>query len=141
MMLKKALLDLSNQPNRQIIVTTRVPALAGLMPIEGIRYVTKDENGNLADDLGLPWCVFLDSDIGGGPEQVASITKRKQEVEAQGRPFYSTRKREIENYLCPEMIYSRRVSGWLLPIRVTPRKLSARLCVSRQMMSLTSSGP
>jgi len=191
MMLMKALLELSNQPNRQIIVTTHVPALAGLMPIEGIRYVTKDENGipivkmpnddvlkeaaeslgvlpetgmerakgvvlvegksdvtflrhaantlkagghlqssledagivpiliggcgsvkhwvtlNLADDLGLPWCVFLDSDIGGSPEQVASIAKRKQEVEARGRAFYSTRKREIENYLCPDMIDAR----------------------------------
>jgi len=191
MMLMKALLELSNQPNRQIIVTTHVPALAGLMPIDGIRYVTKDENGiptvkmpnddvlkeateslgvlpetgmerakgvvlvegksdvtflrhaantlkagghlqssledagivpiliggcgsvkhwvtlNLADDLGLPWCVFLDSDIGGSPEQVASIAKRKQEVEARGRPFYSTRKREIENYLCPDMIAAR----------------------------------
>jgi len=189
MMLMKALLELSSQPNRQIIVTTHVPALAGLMPIEGIRYVTKDENGvpnvkmphgdvlneaaeslgvlpetgmerakgvvlvegksdvtflrhaanalkaggylqsslddvgivpiliggcgsvkhwvtlNLADKLGLPWCVFLDSDIGGSPEQVASIAKRRQEVEAQGRAFYSTRKREIENYLCPDMIY------------------------------------
>ncbi|MDV7212315.1 ATP-binding protein [Azotobacter beijerinckii] len=45
MMLMKALLALSNQPNRQIIVTTHVPALAGLMPIEGIRYVTKDARG------------------------------------------------------------------------------------------------
>ncbi|HEK0079836.1 TPA: OLD family endonuclease, partial [Pseudomonas aeruginosa] len=45
-----------------------------------------------------------DSDIGGSQEQVASIAKRKQEVEARGRPFYSTRKREIENYLCPDMI-------------------------------------
>ncbi|WP_296130211.1 AAA family ATPase [Pseudomonas sp. Ga0074129] len=185
MMLMKALLELSNQPNRQIIVTTHVPALAGLMPIEGIRYVTKGENGipfvkmpnkavlkeaaeslgvlpetgmerakgvvlvegksdvtflrhasntlkagghlessledagivpiliggcgsvkhwvtlNLADDLGLPWCVFLDSDIGGRPEQ---NLKRKEEVEEKGRAFYSTRKREIENYLCPDMI-------------------------------------
>lgn len=190
MMLMKALLELSNQPNRQIIVTTHVPALAGLMPIDGIRYVTKDENGipfvkmpdndvlkeaaeslgvlpetgmerargvvlvegksdvtflrhasntlkaeghlqssledagivpiliggcgsvkhwvtlNLADDLGLPWCVFLDSDIGGSPEQVASIAKRKQEVEGSGRAFYSTHKREIENYLCPDMIHA-----------------------------------
>lgn len=188
-MLMKALLELSNQPSRQIIVTTHVPALAGLIPIDGIRYVTKDDNGvpvvkmpsndvlkeaaeslgvlpetgmerakgivlvegksdvnflrhaantlkaaghlesslddagivpiliggcgsvkhwvtlNLADDLGLPWCVFLDSDVGGSPAQVASIAKRKQEVEAQGRPFYSTRKREIENYLCPDLIY------------------------------------
>ncbi|MDH1012478.1 AAA family ATPase [Pseudomonas nicosulfuronedens] len=187
-MLMRALLDLSLHPSRQIIVTTHVPALAGLLPIEGIRYVTKDENGypvvkmpgndvlkeaaeslgvlpetgleraravvlvegksdviflrhaantlkadghlassledlgivpiliggcgsvkhwvtlNLADDLGLPWCVFLDSDIGGTVEQMAAIAKRKGEVEAQGRSFYSTRKREIENYLCPDLI-------------------------------------
>jgi predicted ATP-dependent endonuclease of OLD family len=187
MMLMKALLELSSQPNRQIIITTHVPALAGLIPIDGIRYVTKDENGtpyvkmpnddvlkeaaenlgvlpetgmerakgvvlvegksdvtflrhaaitlqasghiastleevgivpiliggcgsvkhwvtlNLADDLGLPWCVFLDSDIGGRPEQ---NLKRKEEVEGKGRAFYSTRKREIENYLCPDMLYA-----------------------------------
>ncbi len=187
-MLMKALLDLANQDNRQILVTTHVPALAGLIPIDGVRYVTKNDDavpivkmpsddvlkeaaeslgvlpetgmerargvvlvegksdvtflrhatkslkdaghihasleeagivplqtggsGNvkhwvthkLADDLGLPWCVFLDSDIGGSPEQVKSILKRKSEVEAQGRAFYSTRKREIENYLCPELI-------------------------------------
>lgn len=189
-MLMRALLALANQPNRQIIVTTHVPALAGLMPTEGIRYVTKDERGiptvkmpdanvlkeaaeslgvlpesgmerakgvvlvegrsdvtflrhtaralknaghvesnledvgivpiliggcgsvkhwvtlNLANDLGLPWCVFLDSDIGGDPGQVKSIKKRQQEVEARGRAFYATRKREIENYLCPDLIYS-----------------------------------
>lgn len=188
MMLMKALLDLANQENRQILVTTHVPALAGLIPIEGVRYVTKNDDGvpiikmpsedvlkeaaeslgvlpetgmerakgvvlvegksdvtflrhatkclkeaghihasldeagivplqtggsgnvkhwvthKLADDLGLPWCVFLDSDIGGSPEQVKSIQKRKAEVEAQGRAFYSTRKREVENYLCPELI-------------------------------------
>ncbi len=187
-MLMKALLDLSNQPNRQIVVTTHTPALAGLMPIDGIRYVSRDEQGtpivkmpsnevlrqaaeslgvlpesgmerakgvvlvegksdviflrhasntlkaagyiessladvgvvpiliggcgsvkhwvtlNLADDLGVPWCVFLDSDIGGSPEQIVSLAKRKQEVEGRNRLFYSTRKREIENYLCPDMI-------------------------------------
>jgi predicted ATP-dependent endonuclease of OLD family len=188
MMLMRSLLALANQPNRQIIVTTHVPALAGLMPTDGIRYVTKDARGipivkmphadvlkeaaeslgilpetgmerakgvvlvegksdvtflrhaaralkdaghlesnfedvgivpilvggcgsvkhwvtlNLADDLGLPWCVFLDSDIGGDPAQVKSIKKRQQEVEGKGRTFYSTRKREIENYLCPDML-------------------------------------
>lgn len=189
-MLMRALLALGSQHNRQIIVTTHVPALAGLMPTEGIRYVTKDECGipvvkmphvdvlkeaseslgvlpetgmerakgvilvegksdvtflrhgaqvlkqagflesnledvevvpiliggcgsvkhwvtlNLANDLGLPWCVFLDSDIGGDPSQVKSIKKRQQEVESQGRAFYSTRKREVENYLCPELIFA-----------------------------------
>ncbi|MDN3221993.1 AAA family ATPase [Pseudomonas nunensis] len=188
-MLMKALLALSTQPNRQILVTTHVPALAGLIPKESVRYVTRDDLGrpivkmpdndvlkeaaeslgvlpevgmeraravvlvegksdvtflrhaaktlkdsghlpsnleekgivpilvggcgsikhwvtlNLADDLGLPWCVFLDSDIGGTVEQVAAIEKRKVEVEAAGRAFYSTRKREIENYICPEMIF------------------------------------
>lgn len=187
-MLMKALLSLSNQPNRQIIVTTHVPALAGLIPVEGIRYVTKDNDGlpvvktpdndvlrevteslgvlpetgmerakgivlvegksdvtflrhagnclkksgdlsvsledvnivpiliggcgsvkhwvtlNLANDLGLPWCVFLDSDIGGDPAQVLSIEKRKKEVENEGKMFFATRKREIENYLCPDLI-------------------------------------
>lgn len=187
MMLMKSLLELSNQLNRQIIVTTHVPALAGLMPIDGIRYVTKDENGipivkmpnndvlkeaaeslgvlpetgmerakgiilvegksditflrhtastlkaanvidrdlddkelipihvggcgnvkhwvthRLADEIGLPWCVFLDSDVG-DPFQHKTNLKRKQEVEGLGRAFYSTRKREIENYLCPDLI-------------------------------------
>jgi hypothetical protein len=46
----------------------------------------------------------LDSDIGGTAEQIAAIAKRKGEVEAKGRSFYSTRKREIENYLCPDLI-------------------------------------
>lgn len=185
-MLMKALLMLSNQPNRQIIVTTHVPALAGLVPIDGLRYVTKDGNElpivkmptaevlqdaaeslgvlpetgmerakgivlvegksdvtflrhtskalkdagivksdlessgivpvliggcgsvkhwvtlKLADKLGLPWCVFVDSDI--GTEEARTILKRKAEVEAEGKSFYSTRKREIENYLCPDMI-------------------------------------
>lgn len=188
-MLMKALLALSNQPNRQIIVTTHVPALAGLIPAEGVRFITKDEQGNplvklpnkdvikeaadslgilpetgmeraraivlvegksdvtflrhaaialkaggyiahsfedagvvpilvggcgsikhwvtlnLADELGLPWCVFLDSDVGGDPGQVKSIQKRKQEVEEMGRVFYSTKKREIENYICPNLLH------------------------------------
>lgn len=188
MILMKALLALSNQPNRQIIVTTHVPALAGLVPIEGVRYVSSDDRGapivkmpdndvlkeaaeslgvlpdmgmerargvvlvegrsdvvflrhtssvlreaglcelsleeagivpipiggcgsvkhwvtmNLADDLGVPWCVFLDSDVGGDAASKKSIQKRKEEVEERGRAFYATRKREIENYLCPDMI-------------------------------------
>ncbi|EEC5850682.1 AAA family ATPase [Salmonella enterica subsp. enterica serovar 4,[5],12:i:-] len=188
MMLMKALLALAGQPHRQIIVTTHVPALAGLIPVEGVRYVTRNEAGepvvkmpddavlkeateslgvlpetgmeraqgivlvegksdvtflrhaasslkqsgalpasledvkivpvliggcgsvkhwvtlNLAKDLGLPWCVFLDSDIGGDPAQVLSIQKRKKEVEEAGKVFFATRKREIENYLCPDLI-------------------------------------
>lgn len=42
-MLIKALLDLSILPKTQILVTTHTPALAGLMPITSLRYITKDE--------------------------------------------------------------------------------------------------
>ncbi|MFV5403572.1 AAA family ATPase [Acinetobacter sp. 228] len=42
-MLIKALLDLSILPKTQILVTTHTPALAGLMPISSLRYITKDE--------------------------------------------------------------------------------------------------
>lgn len=188
MMLMKALLNLAGQPNRQIIVTTHVPALAGLIPIDGIRYVTKDELGapvvrmpdehvlreaseslgvlpetglekaravvlvegksdvtfllhtsnvlrnaglvhasieekqivpvpmggcgsvkhwvtlKLADKLGVAWCVFVDSDTGGDPSAIKNVERRRAEVEGEGKPFFATRKREIENYLCPDLI-------------------------------------
>jgi len=188
-LLMKALLVLACQPHRQIIVTTHVPALAGLIPVDGVRYITRERAGepvvkmpdhavlkeateslgvlpetgmerakgivlvegksdvtflrhtarslkhsgvlpacledvnvvpvliggcgsvkhwvtlNLANDLGLPWCVFLDSDTGGDPSQVQSIQKRRKEVEEAGRVFFATRKREIENYLCPDLIH------------------------------------
>ncbi|MCH5074416.1 AAA family ATPase [Shigella flexneri] len=42
--------------------------------------------------------------IGGDPAQVLSIQKRKKEVEEAGKVFFATRKREIENYLCPDLI-------------------------------------
>lgn len=79
---------------------------AGIVPLQagGSGNVKHWVTHNLADELGLPWCVFLDSDIGGSPEQIKSIQKRKAEVEARGKAFYLTRKREIENYLCPDLI-------------------------------------
>ena len=45
-MLMRALLSLAGQSNRQIIVTTHVPALAGWIPTEGLRYVTRDAEGS-----------------------------------------------------------------------------------------------
>ena len=79
---------------------------AGIVPIPigGCGSVKHWVTFNLADDLGLPWCVFLDSDVGGDPGQVKAIQKRRQEVEDRGRIFISTRKREIENYLCRDLI-------------------------------------
>jgi predicted ATP-dependent endonuclease of OLD family len=39
----EALIQLSEQANCQIMLTTHVPGLAGLLPIESIRYIDKDE--------------------------------------------------------------------------------------------------
>lgn len=77
----------------------------GLIPIHvgGCGNVKHWVTHQLADEIGLPWCVFLDSDLG-DPFQHKTNLKRKQEVEGLGRAFYSTRKREIENYLCPDLI-------------------------------------
>lgn len=188
-MLMGALLELAEQENRQILVTTHVPALAGLMPTQGLRFVTREEGVpvvkmpsdytlkqaaeslgvlpemgmerakgvilvegkadvtflrqtakvlkaaghvghdfddkgivpiliggcgsvkhwvtlNLAKDLGLPWCVFLDSDTGGDPSAVKANLLRKSEVEGQGKQCFLTRKREIENYICPDLVLS-----------------------------------
>lgn len=74
------------------------------IPIGGCGSVKHWVTMNLADDLGVPWCVFLDSDLGGDAASMKSIQKRKKEVEERGRSFYATRKREIENYLCADMI-------------------------------------
>ncbi|WP_180027735.1 AAA family ATPase [Acinetobacter sp. YH16032] len=66
-MLIKALLDLSILPKTQILVTTHTPALAGLMPLTSLRYITKDEENqhviahadrndilkSISEDLGI----------------------------------------------------------------------------------------
>lgn len=64
-MLIRAFLELSNSPNTQIILTTHTPALAGLLPLPSLRFISKlngvrtIELGNddvfqkIADTLGL----------------------------------------------------------------------------------------
>src|SRR5699024_10105945 len=44
LMLMEALLELANKDSCQILLTTHVPALAGTLPIEGLRFITKDKN-------------------------------------------------------------------------------------------------
>ena len=44
-MLIGALLELSNRDSSQVILTTHVPRLAGLLPTESIRHVSRDQNG------------------------------------------------------------------------------------------------
>jgi putative ATP-dependent endonuclease of OLD family len=56
MMLLRALLDLSSDPNTQVIVTTHVPAMAAMVPQTSVRLVTKQPDGTRtighdADDI------------------------------------------------------------------------------------------
>lgn len=44
-MLVRALVEVGNQENCQVIVTTHVPALAGLLPVDGLRLIEKSATG------------------------------------------------------------------------------------------------
>lgn len=56
-MLIEALLELSETSNNQVIVTTHVPSLAGMIPIDNLRYITRVNNqvqiqyGNVAHNF------------------------------------------------------------------------------------------
>lgn len=68
-LLIQAFLDLTEASGCQVIITTHVPGLAGLVPVEGLRYIYRDESGFvkvssgetdgeslfgcIADDLGV----------------------------------------------------------------------------------------
>lgn len=45
-MLVRSLVELGNKKSCQVLVTTHVPALAGLLPTEGLRFIDKDEHFN-----------------------------------------------------------------------------------------------
>lgn len=45
-MIVEALQNLSHQDNCQVILTTHVPGLVGLLPLETLRFIEKDENGD-----------------------------------------------------------------------------------------------
>ena len=52
-MLVRALVQVGNRDNCQVLVTTHVPALAGLLPVAGLRLIEKDAAGrtvNFGDD-------------------------------------------------------------------------------------------
>lgn len=51
-LLIKSLLELSKTDNCQVLLTTHVPALAGLLPLESIRFVASDNNRKLSVTSG-----------------------------------------------------------------------------------------
>lgn len=51
--LQQAFSDLSNEESCQVILTTHSPGFASGLPIEGIRFVSRDENGDPCIDSGV----------------------------------------------------------------------------------------
>ncbi len=52
MMLMNALLALSESARTQVLLTTHVPALAGLVPVEAVRFVSKNADGHAEVSAG-----------------------------------------------------------------------------------------
>ena len=51
-MLVEALLDLASEDGCQVVITTHVPALAGLVPVEGIRHISLRDDGSRSVEVG-----------------------------------------------------------------------------------------
>lgn len=184
-MLVRSLVQIGSKDNCQVIVTTHVPALAGLLPVAGLRLAEKTpseikiEYGNdsvlnkiaqslgvlidprasrakglilvegpsdivflrhtaeqlktggfiqetleerdilavsiggcdllkhwiakrIAEQFNIPWALFLDSDVG-TPESGRNLAQ-VEELRRLGKKAYVTRKRELENYILPEVV-------------------------------------
>lgn len=184
-MLVRALVQVGKKDNCQVLVTTHVPALAGLLPTEGLRLVEKaavgrsveygddavidrianslgvlidprasrakalvlvegpgdvvflrhtaeqlkagghipatlEEKGivtvpiggcgalkhwiakRIAQQFNIPWALLLDSDL--GTDQAGKNLAQVERFRADGKKAYVTRKRELENYLLPEVV-------------------------------------
>ena len=85
-MLIRALLDLAILPKTQILVTTHTPALAGLMPISSLRYITKNENNqhtieHASNDEIL---ISISNDLGIHPFGAISNTQCKGYIFVEG---------------------------------------------------------
>jgi predicted ATP-dependent endonuclease of OLD family len=184
-MLVRALVQVGGRDNCQVLVTTHVPALAGLLPVAGLRLVEKSTTGRsiaygndtvierisqslgvlidprasrakalvlvegpgdvvflrhtaeelkagghisttleekdilpvsiggcgllkhwiakrIAEQFNIPWALVLDSDL--GTTEAGQNLKQVEQVRADGKKAYVTRKREPENYILPEVV-------------------------------------
>jgi len=48
----ESFIELSNNPNCQIVITTHVPAFASILPLKSLRFVDMNENGSRTVDYG-----------------------------------------------------------------------------------------
>ena len=83
-MLIKAFIELSNAVNTQIILTTHTPALAGLLPLDSLRFI-KRENGVRTVELGSDEVFEKIADtLGLLPDPISKAAKALLLVEGKG---------------------------------------------------------
>ena len=63
-MLIKALIKLSEFPKTQVMVTTHVPALAGLMPLDSLRYIYKSDETHRIDHPSDDLYEYISQELG-----------------------------------------------------------------------------
>jgi predicted ATP-dependent endonuclease of OLD family len=63
----------------------------------------------IAEQFNIPWALLLDSDL--GTSTAGQNSKQVQQVRADGKKAYVTRKRELENYILPEVVVPHLAGG------------------------------
>lgn len=83
-MLIKALIKLSDLPKAQVIVTTHVPALAGLMPLDSLRYIYKTEETHRIDHPSDVLYEHISTELGIHPVKEVQSSQAKGFVFVEG---------------------------------------------------------
>ncbi|MFN0719982.1 ATP-binding protein [Vibrio cyclitrophicus] len=72
--LMEAFSELASAENCQVIITTHVPALAGLLPVSSIRHIARNENGELKISSDEPRVLeLIAKDLGVLPDSRAQV--------------------------------------------------------------------
>lgn len=95
-MLIKSFLDLANNTNSQVILTTHTPSLAGLLPLESLRFVTKEGKHRIVKSNNEEVYEEIAETLGLLPELFTNNTKAILLVEGKGDVIFI-------NHLCNKL--------------------------------------
>ncbi|MCJ0914556.1 MULTISPECIES: AAA family ATPase [Mammaliicoccus] len=95
-MLIKSFLDLANNTNSQVILTTHTPSLAGLLPLESLRFVTKEGKHRIVKSNNEEVYEEIAETLGLLPEPFTNNTKAILLVEGKGDVIFI-------NHLCNKL--------------------------------------
>ncbi|MBO3079076.1 AAA family ATPase [Mammaliicoccus sciuri] len=95
-MLIKSFLDLANNTNSQVILTTHTPSLAGLLPLESLRFVTKEGKHRIVKSNNEEVYEEIAETLGLLPEPFTNNAKAILLVEGKGDVIFI-------NHLCNKL--------------------------------------